>query len=235
MGTVGVLMALEACHSTGRGQRVATSLLEGQVSMLSYHLCRYSSAGVVPGPGGTGSAVSVPYQAFKAADDWIVIAAFNAGMWTGFCGAVGQPDWERDPRFATADARAKHHDVLLRLIDETLAVQPAAHWIAGLDAAGVPCTRVNNRIDQSVAEEQVAARDMVVEMDVPGLGRIQVAGLQIKLSETPGRLDRPPPHLGEHTAEVLSLLGYDADRVAKLAAGGAVGLHGARQSEPTAA
>ncbi len=234
MGTVGVLMALEARHNTGRGQRVDTSLLEGQMSMLSYHLCRYFSTGIVPGPSGSGSAVSVPYQAFKAADHWIVIAAFNPRMWTGFCGAVGQPDWEGDPRFATADARAKHRDLLLGLIDETLAAQPAAHWIARLDAAGVPCTRVN-RIDQAVAEEQVAARNMVVEMEVPGMGRIQVAGLPIKLSETPGRLDRPPPHLGEHTAEVLSGLGYDADRVARLAAGGAVGLHGTRQSEPTAA
>jgi crotonobetainyl-CoA:carnitine CoA-transferase CaiB-like acyl-CoA transferase len=234
MGTVGVLMALEARHHTGRGQRVDTSLLEGQMSMLSYHLCRYFSTGVVPGPSGSGSAVSVPYQAFKAADDWIVIAAFNPRMWTGFCGAVGQPDWEGDPRFATADARAKHRDMLLQLIDERLATQAAAHWITRLDAAGVPCTRVN-RIDQAVAEEQVAARNMVVEMDVPGMGRIQVAGLPIKLSETPGRLDRPPPHLGEHTAEVLRGLGYDAGRVARLAAGGAVGLHGACQSAPTPA
>ena len=234
MGVTGVLMALEARHHTGLGQRVDTSLLEGQMTMLSYHLCRYFSTGIVPGPGGSGSAVSVPYQAFKAADDWIVIAAFNTRMWTGFCGAVGQPDWERDPRFATADARAKNRDLLLRLIDQTLAVQQAAHWIARLEATGVPCTRVN-RIDQAVAEEQVAARDMVVEMEVPGLGRIQVAGLPIKLSETPGRLDRPPPHLGEHTAEVLSGLGYDADHVARLAAGGAVGLHSVRRSEPAAA
>ena len=234
MGTVGVLMALEARHRTGRGQRVDTSLLEGQMSMLSYHLCRYFATGVVPGPSGSGSAVSVPYQAFKAADDWIVIAAFNPRMWTGFCGAVGKPEWEADPRFATADARATNRAVLLPLIDALLAAEPAAHWIARLDAAGVPCTRVNT-IDQAVGDEQVAAREMVVDMDVPGLGRIQVAGLPIKLSDTPGRLDRPPPHLGEHTAEVLRELGYDAGRVDRLAATGAVGLHMARQPAPTAA
>ncbi len=126
MGTVGVMMALEARHATGRGQRVDTSLLEGQVSMLSYHLCRYFSTGKVPEPSGSGSATQVPYQAFKAADDWIVIAAFNQRMWGGFCGAPGSAEWERDPRFADADARARHRDELLDLIGETLARQPAA-------------------------------------------------------------------------------------------------------------
>ena len=224
MGTVGVMMALEARHSTGRGQRVDTSLLEGQMSMLSYHLCRYFSTGNVPGPSGSGSVSQIPYQAFKAADDWIVIAAFNQRMWGGFCRAVGHAEWERHPHFTDANARVKHRDELLQLIGEALVQQPAQIWIDHLDAAGVPCTRVN-RIDQAVNEEQVAARDMIVEMDVPGLGPIKVAGLPVKMSETPGRLDRHPPRLGEHTDEVLRALGYDEARVAALVARGAVGLH----------
>ncbi|WP_158742281.1 CaiB/BaiF CoA-transferase family protein [Acidisphaera sp. L21] len=224
MGTIGVMMAIEARHATGRGQRVDTSLLEGQMSMLSYHLCRYFATGLVPGPSGSGSVTQVPYQAFKAADDWIVIAAFNQRMWGGFCVAVGHAEWERDPRFTNANTRSKHRDELLVLIRETLAQQPAQVWIGHLDAAGVPCTRVN-RIDQVVAEEQVAAREMIVELDVPELGRIKVAGLPVKLSDTPGRVDRHPPHLGEHTREVLQALGYDERRVAELGARGAVGLH----------
>ncbi len=238
MGAVGVLMAIEARHTTGRGQRVDTSLLEGQMSMLSYHLGRYFSTGVAPSPSGSGSMTQVPYQAFHAKDDWIVIAAFNQRMWGGFCSAVGHPEWERDPRFTDADARAKHRDELLGLIGATLAAQPAQAWIAQLDRAGVPCTRVN-RIDQAVEEEQVAARDMIVEIDVPDLGRIKVAGLPVKLSETPGRLDRHPPHLGEHTSEVLRSLGYDAADVASLEARGVVGLQAHRQAQavpsPTAA
>ncbi len=237
MGTIGIMMALEARHTTGRGQRVDTSLLEGQVSMLSYHLCRFFSTGKVPEPSGSGSSTQIPYQAFKAADDWIVIAAFNQRMWGGFCGGVGCPEWERDPRFTDANARARHRDALLTLIGETLARQPAQHWISRLDAAGVPCTRVN-RIDQMVEEDQVIAREMIREIDVPDLGRIKVAGLPIKLSDTPGRIERHPPHLGEQTEEVLRALGYGAEQVATLAEAGAIGLHrtpGQPVSETTAA
>ena len=233
MGTVGIMMALEARHRTGRGQRVDTSLLEGQLSMLSYHLCRYFSTGNIPEPSGSGSATQIPYQAFKAADDWIVIAAFNQRMWGGFCGAAGRPEWERDPRFTDADARARHRPELLGLIADILSRQPAQHWIGRLDAAGVPCTRVN-RIDQVVEEDQVKAREMIREIDVPTLGRIKVAGLPIKLSDTPGRIERHPPHLGEHTEEVLRALGYGAERMATLAGSGAIGLHRRHASETTA-
>lgn len=223
LGAIGILMAVENRHRTGRGQRVDTSLLEGQVAMLSYHLTRYFATGVVPGPGGSGSAVSVPYQAFRAADDWLVVAAFNERMWTDFCGAIEKPEWAADPRFAKADDRAQNRDLLIDLINEALSAAPAKAWAARLEAAGVPCTLVN-RIDQVVENEQVRARDMVVELDVPALGRIKVAGLPLKFSETPGRLDRHPPHHGEHTAEVLGELGYDPARVAALAGRGAVGL-----------
>jgi crotonobetainyl-CoA:carnitine CoA-transferase CaiB-like acyl-CoA transferase len=226
LGTIGVMAALEARHATGRGQRVDTSLLEGQIAMLSYHLTRYFASGKVPGPGGSGSQVNVPYQAFKAADDWLVVAAFNERMWRDFARVIDRPAWADDPRFHTADARAENRDLLLGLIGDALVTRPAAEWVARLGEAGVPCTRVN-RIDQIVEDEQVRARDMIVDFEVPGLGPIKVAGLPVKLSQTPGRLDRPPPLLGEHTRTVLAELGYDEAAIRALAERGAVGLHAA--------
>jgi len=234
LGTIGVLMALENRHRTGRGQRIDTSLLEGQIAMLSYHLTRYFASGVVPGPGGSGSQVSVPYQAFRAADDWLVIAAFNERMWQDFCSAVEKPEWANDPRFVKADNRAENRDLLIAMINETLSARPAREWAARLKAVGVPCTLVN-RIDQVVTNEQVLSRDMVVGMDVPDLGPIKVAGLPLKFSETPGRLERPPPHLGEHTYEVLRELGYDQSQIDALAGRNAVGLLRGRAKEVASA
>jgi crotonobetainyl-CoA:carnitine CoA-transferase CaiB-like acyl-CoA transferase len=223
LAAIGILMALENRHRTGRGQRVDTSLLEGQISMLSYHLTRYFVTGAVPGPTGSGSQLTIPYQAFRTADDWLVIAAFNERMWQDFCSAVGQPGWASDPRFAKTAQRAEHREVLIPMINEVLATRPAREWAARLEAVGVPCSLVN-RIDQIVTDQQVLSRDMVVEMDVPGLGPIKMAGLPLKFSETPGRLERHPPRLGEHTSELLRELGYDQARIDALVGRGAVEL-----------
>ena len=223
LGAIGVLMALEARHRTGRGQRVETSLLEGQLAMLSYHLTRFFSSGEVPGPSGSGALTSPIYRAFKASDDWIVISAFNDRMYRDLCGALGRPEWADDPRFCDARQRADHRDLLIGMIGEVMAKDPVAHWQSRLKAAGVPCSPIN-RIDRAVAEEQVRARDMIVQLELPGLGPIRMAGLPLKFSETPGRIELHPPRLGQHTAEVMRRLGYTDAAIEDLAARGVVGL-----------
>ena len=223
LGAIGVLMAIEARHRTGRGQRVETSLLEGQLAMLSYHLTRFFSSGEVPGPSGSGALASPIYRAFRASDDWIVISAFNERMWRDLCDALGRPEWAGDPRFSDAGRRAENRALLIGLISEVMAPHPVAHWKARLKAAGVPCSPIN-RIDKIVADEQVRARDMVVQLDLPELGPIRMAGLPLKFSETPGRVELHPPRLGQHTAEVMRRLGYVDGAIKDLAARGVVGL-----------
>ena len=223
LAAMGVLMALQARHRTGRGQRVETSLLEGQLAMLSYHLTRFFSSGEVPGPGGSGALTSPIYRAFRASDDWIVISAFNERMWRDLCGVLERPKWADDPRFCDARRRAENRDLLIGMIGEIMAPQPVAHWAARLKPAGVPCSPIN-RIDKVVTEAQVRARDMVVQLELPGLGMMRMAGLPLKFSETPGRLELHPPRLGQHTAEVMRRLGYTDAGIEDLAARGVVGL-----------
>ena len=102
---VGILSALEARRATGQGQHVTTSLLGGQLAMLSYHLTSFFASGRVPHGQGSGTGFGVPYQAFQGADDWFIVAVFNEAMWQSLCRALERPDWVDDPHFADLEAR----------------------------------------------------------------------------------------------------------------------------------
>jgi crotonobetainyl-CoA:carnitine CoA-transferase CaiB-like acyl-CoA transferase len=221
-GVIGVLLALQSRHRTGKGQRVDTSLLEGQVSMLSYHLTSYFATGKAPVRRGAGSQLSVPYQAFQAKDDWVVVASFTERMWQGVCRAVGRPEWMDDARFCISEQRAANRLVLIPLLEAEFAKRTVAEWVELLSAEGVPCTSVNS-IDKVVADEQVLLRDMVVETEHPTAGKIKMAGLPIKLSSTPGALRTPPPLLGEHSRSVLRQAGFAATEIESLLDAGVIG------------
>lgn len=221
--TVGVLGALHVRHTTGRGQHVDTSLLGGQLAMLSYHLTSYFASGVVPAAQGSGAGIGVPYQAFPTADDWLVIAVFNDAMWVALCDALAKPDWLADPRFTDVKNRAAHRDLLVGLLSDVLRTRTAEHWVATLKAHGVPCTPVNP-IDKVLADPQVLAEGMLEEMTVPDAGTIKTPAPPIGFSETPGGIVRPPPRLGEHSRSILLDLGYTDDAVDRLVVDGVIGL-----------
>lgn len=218
-GVIGIMMALFARQTTGKGQRVDTSLLEGQVSMLSYHLTSYFASGRVPIRRGAGSQLSVPYQAFKAKDDWVIVAAFTERMWQGVCRALRKPEWMEDERFCVSDKRAAHRDILIPLLEQAFAQENVSHWVEELGKEGVPCSSVNS-IDKVVVDEQVLARDMIVQIEHPDSGTLKMAGLPVKLSDTPGQIRRHPPNLGEHSVEVLREMGVSQTKIDELIAKG---------------
>lgn len=226
MATMGIQMALMVRMQTGRGQRVDTSLLEGQVSMLSYHITRWFASNEVPKAAGSGGLGNATYRAYEASDGWLVIACFNERLWRDLCRALDREEWLEDPRFKSSSLRTEHKEALVALLETVFATRPTAEWLERMLARNVPCSPINT-IDRMVAEEQVAARDLIVGFDLEGLGPMQMGGLPIKFSETPGALRSAPPRLGQHTAEVLGGLGIPSSEIDSLAAKGVIGLdHG---------
>jgi crotonobetainyl-CoA:carnitine CoA-transferase CaiB-like acyl-CoA transferase len=222
-GAIGVMMALETRHRTGRGQRVDTSLLEGHMAMLAQFFTRYFSSGEVPGPSGSGALTSPTYRAYQASDQWIVISAFNQRMWKGLCAALEQPDWLEDTRFIDPQMRSLNRPLLIKMIGDEIIKQPLSYWEARLKENDVPCSPVNT-IDKVVTQPQVQARDMIQEIELEGLGMMSMAGLPIKMGDSPGSIRLPPPRLGQHTSEILAEMGYAQERIKTLAEQGAIGL-----------
>ncbi|WP_326565842.1 CoA transferase [Amycolatopsis rhabdoformis] len=209
---IGVLMALQARHTTGRGQYLDVSLLDAQ---LAWHIY---AAGAhfydTPRPRRMGSAHPsiVPYQAYHVSDGWLVIAVGSEKLWRAFCGVLGL-DIAFDPRFATNAARAEHRDELNALLEEVLVTRTVEDWMKALDAASIPAAPIND-IDDVYADPWTAARDQVVRLPHPTVGTYLGTGFPVKASETQPRPTSAPPVLGQHTAEVLAEIGYSDAEIA---------------------
>jgi crotonobetainyl-CoA:carnitine CoA-transferase CaiB-like acyl-CoA transferase len=215
--TVGILAALHHRDRTGQGQHIDLSLFDTQIAWLSNAGQYYLTSGEPTPRHGNGHPTIVPYQTFRAADDWLILAVGNDGQFARFCEFAGRPDLAADPRFATNTERVRHREVLVPIVAGLIAERPRAHWLDGLEPLGVPCGPIN-RIDQVFADPQALARAMKVSMPHPLAPEpIDLIGSPLKLSETPVSYRRHPPLNGEHTEEVLGeWLGYGAGEIAAL-------------------
>jgi crotonobetainyl-CoA:carnitine CoA-transferase CaiB-like acyl-CoA transferase len=208
----GIVLALYARERTGRGQYVDVSMLDGVVSLLTYHASMHLTTGTMSQRVGNRHATIAPYDTFTAADGELFLAVGNDDQFRRFCEATGLQTLAADSRFSTNPDRVINHEALRGLLVPVLREHPRAHWIDLLTRAGVPCGAVRT-VPEALADPQLRARQMIEAVEHAAAGMLQVLGVPIKLSETPGSVRTAPPTLGQHTVQVLSELGLSSDDI----------------------
>jgi CoA:oxalate CoA-transferase len=212
---VGILAALQERERSGMGQMVDVAMLDCQVAILENAISRYEFTGEVPRPIGNRHPSIVPFETFNTLTDPIMVAAGNDRLWATLCELM-ELDIASDPRFATNPQRNANYLILRPILAEKFMTKTAEEWQPMFDAAGIPSGPINT-VDKVVQNEQVVAREMIVEVEHPIAGTTRIPGIPIKLSRTPGEIRMAAPVLGADTEKLLSqYLGLTSDQVAEL-------------------
>jgi crotonobetainyl-CoA:carnitine CoA-transferase CaiB-like acyl-CoA transferase len=199
----GILAALHARAHTGRGDVVRTSLLAALVGVHAYQGTRYTVAGEVPRAGGNHHPSIAPYGTFRCADGVIQIAAANEGLWRRTARVLELP--VADPRFVDNAARVRHRDALTELIEQRLSSRERDHWLGAFAQAGVPAGAIRT-LDEVYRSDQVRAQGLLLDVEHPELGEIQLPGPALRFDQHQRRAHRAPPGLGQDAEHVLGWL-----------------------------
>ncbi len=201
--TIGINAALASREGSGLGTKIDVSMLDSQVAILENAIARYTATGSVPGPLGTRHPSITPFAAFAAKDTHVIIAAGNDALFRTLCTSLERQELAEDPRFATNDLRTQHEAALREELESALRSRTAAEWLEVLQPAGVPCGPIND-VEQVLSDPQVRARNMLVRVEDPEAGTLEMAGNPIKFSSHPDPETRGPvPDLDGDRAALL--------------------------------
>lgn len=204
---VGLASALHRRNTSGQGCKVDIGMLDCQIAILEGAITDFCATGEVAHPLGARHPSIAPFEVFQTRDRPIVIAAGNDHLFGLLCDALDRQAMKADPRYLTNAGRFDHVDALKADIDAALAARPAAAWLEILDKAGVPSGPLNT-VREAVADPQVTARNMIVDVHDPVAGHLRIAGNPIKVSDIADPTTQPPaPQLDQHRAEILAMLG----------------------------
>jgi len=220
--TIGILAALRVKEKTGLGQQVDIAMMDAVVSVLENAVVRYTVTGEIPQRTGSAHPSIAPFDVFEAKDGWFVIGVGNDMLWEKFCKAVNKTDLLNDSRFTTNPKRSENYRELKPIITEWSKKKTVEEILNILINAGVPVGEVNT-IDKIVDDPNIKLREMIVEVEHPLAGKVKITDTPIKLSLTPGKVEKASPLLGEHTEEVLGeLLGFSKEEIEGLKKEGVV-------------
>jgi crotonobetainyl-CoA:carnitine CoA-transferase CaiB-like acyl-CoA transferase len=216
----GIMAALLARQKTGRGQFVDVSLLQVSLAFIESHVADYLNGGEAV------SRDNFPRSriyCFVCSDEkpLVIHLSGHQKAWEGLLKAAGRMDLLEDARFATRKDRSERHWEIVKILQETFHTQPREHWLPRLDVNDVPNAPINS-IQEVFNDPQVKHMGIPKQIDHPKMGKSNLIGSPINLSDTPAQFFRPAPLLGEHTDEILERLGYDGDAIKDLRASGVV-------------
>lgn len=203
MTAMAVLAALFNYARRGSGQYIDMSMLDVMVSMQTTVGTAYLNTGVVPPRSGTENPARTPSAAFECSDGVYIQLVPNQRQWKDFCNIIGGPELVDDPRFADNLARVANQEALYPIVRELMRKKPSKHWDEAFVKAGIPAGPIHE-LDALFADPQVVARKMVLQFEDDRAGTVRGIDLPFRFSDAPVHMRSRPPHLGEHTAEVLS-------------------------------
>ncbi|MCB8836582.1 CaiB/BaiF CoA-transferase family protein [Aurantimonas sp. VKM B-3413] len=218
---LGIVAALRVRDRDGRGQAVESSMMNGMISMLAYLSAAQLATGQVPPPTGNDHPIASPYGLFHGSDGPVAVAPSTTPTLSRFLQAIGLSHLLEDERFDTNAKRVANRADLNAQIDEAMRHETQAVWIERLNAAGVPCGRVQT-LGEVFEDPQVEAQEMVLDVDHPGHGTVRMTGFPVKFSKTPCRVRHPAPDLGADTDAVLAEAGYSREEIDALRAAAVV-------------
>ena len=206
----GIVAALYQREQTGRGAHVDVAMLDSLLAMMEGPIARYTLAGHTMQRSGVYHPILMPFEVFHAADGEIIIAAANDRVFERLCAAIGRTDLAKDPRYASNALRVQNRPVLASEIDRAVGTDTVSVWMERLEAAGVPASPVND-IPQAVANPQLRARQMLVDVEDPRLGSLEMPGTPLKFVGFDNRLpERAAPDLDQDRDALLREFGLRA-------------------------
>lgn len=206
-----------AGSSGAAGRHVEVSMADAGAAFLGYAAQSYLADGRQPARLGSRHPNLTPYQAYAAADGWLVVGAASEDLWRRLCAAIGKPELAADPRFAANAARVRHRDALDAVLGAVFATRPVAHWLAALRRHRVPAAPP---ADLGAAVAQARARGQVAALPPGAYGALETIAAPLLFDDRRPRPQRSPPALGEHTVEVLAQAGLRPAEIRALLAAG---------------